>query len=614
MKIYSPQISTPALAITLATALSNTQPLLFTSHFGDKGTYKSKDNKTQDVELKWVIKDAEITLTRDWGNATAFITLSCTLPSMNGLLPPLPDVSLYRKGIYKYLSEEDEIRVYAGYVESTITPITADLLDEIPFDFEDVQSTDTNTITYKTDPSKPLAPIFWGFIDKLEFSGDANGGLQLIISCRDRVRVFADTRIISLQTFQGKGNSDAATSGKAIDEGDFSSIAGGDRANIILALANGAAGNPLGAQGTTTCWKPIESGLIVRGYTYSEQNKDDITRKEPREDPSSWVRTATCRIMNDLAKPRMNVWAERPPIVKGEPTSTLQVLNKTPLEIIDYMAKVEERPMDFWASHINGDYTLGPRVKDTSGFDDSSRSYRTYFFNSYPPEVNRPSANQMIIKIKTSRSTLFSFNKFIIIDSTLKKDNTSLIGAIQQGFTAIPYHLKDRNPSPPCKTQVIYDGGLASYANPQAGALQLGLAHARVWSRDTQGIQIEVVGDPTLYPSEAIRVYNTFLHDYQAYVMVDNAKDEKAYVKSKADLEKVAVSANATTTDNDKTQGNNAEINNTMDSYLSNSPARVPTNIQNLVIPYYTIRSVQHKITCGGDRGWTSVVQSVTDV
>lgn len=604
MKIYTPEASTPAAAITLATGLCNTQPILFTTQFGNTGTYDGCDNSNQPVELKWVIKDIEVSLTRDWGTSTARIRLSYDLKDQYDFPPPLPNVHAYRKGNLPYLSEEDEIRIYAGWVPSTNTPITADLLDETPFNFINIET----EIETKQDPSKYLVPIFWGFIDKIEFIGNANSGEELLISCRDRVRVFSDTKIVSLQAFQGK---ESTSKGEG---DDLSGIASGDRVSIILELANAAAGNPFGGpRRNDACWKPITSGLTVRGYTYDKEDPKNSIIKFPHQNPSQWVRTATCRIMNDKAAPRMNAWAERPPIVKGEPSSTLQVLNKTPMEVVDYLAKVEERPMDFFCSHINGDYILGPRVKDTSGFDDPLRSYRTYFYRTYPKDMEQyPSYNQMILKIRVQKSTLFSFNNFVMINATSRGQGVNLIGSVVQGFSAYPTHLANREPSPPCKTQILYDSAIDSYQNPEAGALLLGLANARIWARDTQNIQIEVIGDPTLYPSEAIRVYNTFLHDYQTYTVIDPDKDDASYQETKEQAAKVAETTIKETRTTKATGGSGAATG-WISSYL-NGPSRLPTDIKNLVLPYYTIRSVQHKLTASSNRGYISVISCVTDI
>ena len=617
MKTYSIEAATPAAAITLATGNSNTQPILFTNHFGDKGTYENSEGKTKDVELKWVIKDITVTLTRDWDISQAQIVLTCELPDKSMREPPLPDVSIYRGGDNPYLGKEDEIRIYAGYVESSTTPITADLLDEIPFDFTDIKT----QVKQSHNKNKPLCPIFWGFIDTMKYSGTPTGS-TLTIQCRDRVRVFADTRIVSLVAFQGKQNSEGSTKTSVGDQVVDSTateqgIVSGDRTEILMQLANAAAGNPYGQNPRdlekkgVTCWKLVKPGEIVKGFTV-DQDKN-ITVQFPSEDPAQWVQTTTCRIMADKATPRFNIWNERPPIVKGESQATLQVLNKVPLEIIDFIAKTEERPMDFFASHINGDFILGPRVKDESGFADEHRSYRTYFHRTAPDGMI-PTYNQMIQKIEATDTTLFSFNNFIIIDSSKTKGGgTSLIGAIRKGYSALSTSLTKRSPSPPCKTQIIYDGGLASYDNPELGATYLAMAHAKIWSRDITGIEMEVVGDPTFYPSEAIRVYNTYLHDYKTYTVMDSTKDTSKDIREyRDDVEKnVAPAMKTETQDQKKDTSADNNLSKAIGKYFAN---RLPSDIDKFVLPYYSVRVVQHKLTTQGDKGYTTKLSCVSDI
>jgi len=613
MKIYSPEAATPAAAITLATAASNTQPILFTNHFGDKGDYINPENSSEkkEVKLEWTLKEIIVNLTRDWGTSQAQITLTCELPDTAMFLPSLPDVSLYRGGDYPYLDREDEIRIYAGYLASSTTPITADLLDEVPFKFRDI-STDKDV---EPTPEKPLCPIFWGFIDNIIY--DANPqGFKVTLQCRDRTRVFADTRVISLKAIQGKVNKDAPNQETEQNNATLSGIASGDRTQILLQLANAASGNPFGENLTTArCWRLIEGGMSIRGFTIQNEQTN---LKFPTQDPAAWIQTATCRIMNDKANPRFNTWVEKPPLVKSEPKASLQILNKTPLEIIDYLAKTEERPMDFFASHINGDFIFGPRVKDESGFEDVNRQYRTYFHRTYPknvPDVKPPSFNAMIQSIRVVSSSLFSFNNFVIVDSSNTRGSaTSLIGSLRFGYSVLDPKLANRLVTPPCKTQIIYDGGLAIYESQEYGALLIALANAKVWSRDTQGVELQVVGDPTFCPGEAIRIYNTFLHDFKTYTVVDSKADAANFVKVKnEEYNGKKVSDIVKSIPDDKRGEDNPAVSKFVNDTI-NSENRLPSNINNLILPYYSVRVVQHRLTAQGDKGYISQLMCCSDI
>ncbi len=604
-RIWTPGAPVPAAAITYAGSNSNDQPLILTTQFGIKGTYstsKNAENGTPNptAELQWVIKSAEVTLVRDWNTSQAMITLTCHIPDLNLPIPTLPDLYRFRKGNYPYLTCEDEIRLYMGYVDSPTTPITGDMLDEIPFDFDMLDGKSG----FKHVPSKPLVPVFWGFIDKIDFSGNSKG-LQLILSCRDRTRIFADTRIISIPTFQGstKGGEDG-----------MSGFAKGDREAILLQLAAGAAGSTIAEGEGCKCWKPIHAGPHnVRGW---EQDGDAVKLKTPREDPAAWTRQSGLMLMNDKAEPRFHIWAERPPITKGEGKATLQVLNKTPLEIIDYLAKCEERPIDFYASHVNGDFIFGPRSIDMSGFEDEVRAYRTYFFKSWPKQLNAspPSANQMVLSIRTASSTMATFNKFVILDCNSSGGQASLLQSVQQGMYALPWQLDGRDVSPPCRTQIIYDGALSTYDNTDQGALLVGLSQARIWARDINGVQIELVGDPTWFPGEGLRVYNTVLHDRKSYVIGDPNKYESVINDLKTKTEEVANKTKAMSQAEKSQACTENPASELANELLTKNPARVPTDIEGLVLPLYKARTVQHKLTAqGGKRGFTTTVIGVSD-
>ena len=41
---------------------------------------------------------------------------------------------------------------------------------------------------------------------------------------------------------------------------------------------------------------------------------------------------------------------------------------------------------------------------------------------------------------------------------------------------------------------------------------------------------------------------------------------------------------------------------------------RIPSNIDNFVLPYYSVRVVQHKLTTQGDKGYTTKLSCVSDI
>lgn len=607
-RIWTSQANVPAAAITLATGSSNNQPILFTTQYGHSGEWVASNSTEgpQQTKLEWTIKSVNVTLVRDWNTSQAMIVLTCNLPNLDDDIPPLPDVSAFRGGNYPYLWCEDEIRIYMGYLDSLATPITADLLDDIPFDFEALDG------THQYDRNKPLVPTFWGFIDKIEFSGSSTG-FQIVVSCRDRTRVFADTRILSIPALQGTTKSQGSEAGPN-GEGSSRTFSQGDRAALLMQLAQGASGNALGESGGCNCWRSIEEGPYTVSYLPESQQREGAIA-QAYENPTLWTRSAALTSMNDRADPRFHIWAERPPLVKGEANAVLQVFNKFPLEVVDQLAKSEERPIDFYASHINGDYVFGPRSLDTSGLEDETRVYRTYFFRKYPKQLsaNPPAPNQMAISLKSLSSTMATFNKFVIVDSAANGSSSFLLENVEQGFYAVPWQLQGRTPGVPCRTQVVYDGALASYDNPNQGALLLGLASARIWARDVNGVQMELLGDPTWFPGEAVRVYNTVLHDSNVFVTADSDAAEQFHYQLKQEVKEKADQAKEQSAQAKAQACSETIASQLADKMFNQNPARVLTSSKDLVLPTYKVRVIQHKLNASGKRGFTTTIQAVSD-
>lgn len=607
-RIWTSEASVPAVAVTLATGESNNQPILFTTQYGQTGDYTPANSETgpKSIKLEWVIKSVNVTLMRDWDVSQASIVVACNTPNADDELPTLPDVSAFRGGNYPYLWCEDEIRIYAGYLNSSSTPIGANLLDEVPFDFEAIDG------KHQYDRNKPLVPIFWGFIDKIEFSGSSSG-LQMIISCRDRVRVFSDTKILSIPAFQGNTKSQGSEAGPN-GEGKSSAFNKGDRAAILMQLAQGASGSTLGDSGGCSCWRSIEEGPYTVRYAENNSDREGI-EAIAFESPTKWTRSAALTPMNEKANPRFHIWTERPPIVKGEANAVLQVFNKFPLEVVDALAKSEERPMDFYASHVNGDYVFGPRSLDISGFEDETRVYRTYFFKKWPKELGSapPSPNQMIISMRSATSTMSTFNKFVVVDSKNNGSSSFLLENVEQGFYAVPWQLQGRTPGVPCRTQVIYDGALASYDNPDQGALLVGLSAARIWSRDVNGVQLELLGDPTWFPGEAVRVYNSVLHDSNIFTITDPDNSESHHYVIKNEVEAKVNEAKSQSAALKAQACSETVASEIADRMLNQNPARILTSGGDLVLPTYKVRTIQHKILASGKRGWTTVINAVSD-
>jgi hypothetical protein len=655
MRNYTTEEPYPAAVITLATPESNRQEILFQTRYDVQGfnliqktadinsgfeTEEEKRIKIQNgVEkcstLDWAIKSLSVSLYRDWSTSNARIVLTCNLQSYNSKIPPLPDVSKFRGGSYPFLTCEDEIRIYAGYVDSPTTSITTDMLDEVPFPMVKNNGDLMEDMVQPNLSQGKLVPIFWGFIDKIDFDGSSSGtGMQVILSCRDRGRVLSDTTLISVPSISGIfGDKGAKVS------------TNGTLHQVISDVAKAVNGFQLNIADSDVkdniCWKRIITPkLKVSRISYTDKEAQELEKaskmcelysayeitnqqrtstliNEVTEDPTLFCRRAAFKIMDFKARPRFHMWLNRPPLAKENGTAQWQVLDKSPMNIIKWIAIKEERPLDFYTSHINGDFCLVPRVLDVSGFKDETRNYRTYFFRDFPNSCSPPCAAQLILGLRTFTTTVGTFNRFTIIDnSSTSGSGLSILESVTLTIDRLPFILQERTPTPPCKTKLIYDGGLATYPNAYGAALISAMSVSSQVSRDVSGIEFTVLGDPTFFPSEAVRVYNTFLHDEGYITQTGRHEDiinkQLTYDKFQ-DNYKDKPAAGAKFEGNVSVMKSDPKDNETI-SKLSNT-GTMKTNINKLNLPNYKIRSIQHTLsTSGNNSGFKTQIMASLDI
>lgn len=613
MRYFTHKESIPAAAVTYS-GMGAIQPILFTTQRGY--TDSSDAAGLQGRELVWSIRSVKVTIVRDWNTSVAQIVLTTELPQANQKVPSLPDISSYRGGNYPYLTYEDEIRIYAGWIDSPSTPICAEMLDQYPLDLcpkdleEQGRCGPAGEYSFKADMSKPLVPIFWGFIDTINVVADK--GIQCVLQCRDRSRIFSDTKIISIPELQG-------SNALASDEGG---LATGDRSGMLLSIARSATGTFIEDvnQGSRTRWKQVlgseeEGTKVFTGY--EGDPNIELNKLEPPEDPAGWIRAAVFKPMDIEGRPRFHRWVQRPPYKKGNGAAVFQILNRSPMEVVQFLANTEERPTDFYASHVNGDFVFAPHVLDTSGFYDENRMYRTYFFKSYPLCMadNPPPVNQMIISMRSASSSLGTYNRYIIVDSETSGGYGDFIENIQMAMEIDNWNVVGRKVMPPSRNFIIYDGSLGSYdgGNKAGAALLTGITAGRTTSREMAAMSMTVVGDPTLYPNEAVRVYNSVLHDFATSINPGTPESIQALEEQQVKWEQLSQLSFKEEFMNHKDEFLSFE-NNTIAqeeiSKIDNYRAYTgPT-----ILPVYKIRSVQHNITTGGnDIGFTTKVEMITD-
>jgi len=657
MRTYTTQEPYPAAVVTLATPESNRQEVLFQTRYDVQGFnllrqaaeesqgFETEFNKREKIErgvakcntLEWAIKNLTVSLFRDWSISRARIVLTCNLTSHNAPIPRLPDVSKFRGGDYPYLTADDEIRIYTGYVDSPTTPITVDMLDEVPFPMVKADGSPMDQMIQPNLRGGKLIPIFWGFIDKVDFDGSARGsGFQCILSCRDRVRTLSDTTLISVPSLSGvfgdKGSKTTVNGALHQIVSDVAKAVNGFQLNISDSDVN-----------DNICWKRIitpnlkvdpnlageevaaelqRASALVELYSAYEFNnavRTSTNLVDKTADPTLFVRSASFKVMDIKARPRFHMWLNRPPLAKDKGTAQWQVLDKTPLSIIKWIAIKEERPMDFYASHVNGDFCLVPRVLDVSGFADETRHYRTYFFRDYPRQCDPPCAAQLILGLRTFTTTIGTYNRFTIVDnSNTSGASLSVLESVTLTIDRVPFILQGRTPTPPCRTKLIYDGGLGTYSkdNSYGAALIVAMSVSSQVSRDVSGIEFQVLGDPTFFPGEAVRVFNTFLHD-EGFITQSGRHQDILYKQREYDAfqnrYKDIPAAAATLKGIEGVMKSLPQDNDVVNQL--NLAGTIKTDKNQLNLPVYKCRSIEHKIsTQGKNAGYITTVQASLDL
>jgi hypothetical protein len=622
---YSEQQSLPACVVTLATGNEEVQPILF-------GT---RPCVTEVNTGGWVIRSCKVALNGDnWSVGTARIILSAERALNGTLLPPLPDVSAYRSGLYPYLSEFDEIRIYAGWVSSTDEVLDKSLLTEVPFPLPDTELVPRE--------GAKLVPIFWGFIDKIELTLDKNG-YSVILSCRDRMELLTDTRVMS--------NPDFLFDNSVVEEG----VVKGDRANAIREILNFATGyTPIPVEsGVTTdsCWKQFKVGMTVRGYEIDAEGKvvarfknfrsptteavveklEELNKLDVGDeilDPSKWVRAALFSPMDKQSNPRTHIWSEGPPLMQGHGAAAYSFINQTPFDVINsaFITK-ESRPLDVFFSHVNGDFVIAPNATDTSGYNDASRYYRTYFAGGSPEEcVSRP---QQIQAMRVMSSNIATFNRYVVTDDAGNGGGQSWVEAIEVTLQATPLKYTQREPSIPCRVNVIEDKNLSAYQDvgiaKEAAAVLVASSAAKRYSRDINAIGITVLGDPTWYMNESFQVWNTLLHDRLILSSYDAIAEEELTAKIKTEIVELTPAIKEWI----KTQKNglnrfipfpegsvalgkllNSHINSS-DGALNAASGRILSDPEKVILPKYKVRSIVHEIDAR--KGYLTTIEGVSE-
>jgi hypothetical protein len=467
--------------------------------------------------------------------------------------------------------------------------------------------------TYFADPNK-IAPIFWGFIDSVDFISNSNAGVQIIYNLRDRSRILADTKLVTLPFLGADANKNT-----------FEGLKHKTVESVYRATNGGIYLDNSFVSASTISWRSgFEKGEVISLYedadkkiidTKSALANERLKYTAAIENPARWViANAFLSSSNILNKtdynnldPLFHIWTLQGPLVSGSGNNTMQIINKSPFEILNYLAMTEVMPIDIFTSHINGHFMFAPRILDTTGLYDEQRGNRLYYFFDCFDQL--PNQRNLIKDIRVQTSTVGVYNRFTVLTA----DFGSSTNASLSGLTSIVdiASANTKNRKVPIKQHVIVDPKIkASEGNKEGAAQALALTTASTMARDHTMIIFKIIGDSSFYPGEAVRVFNTVLHSKDIFTF--NATSTSSAVFLKSLYEEVQKLLNSAV----KQQGTNnkvVDLSAVIDSMRK--VAGAPSDDLNDALPMYKVRAITHSLKANGnDAGYTTKIVAVADI
>lgn len=470
------------------------------------------------------------------------------------------------------------------------------------------------TKTYKSDPNK-IAPIFWGFIDSVDFISNSNAGVQIIYNLRDRSRILADTKLVTLPFLGTDAN----------NKNTFEGLKHKTVESVYRATNGGIYLDNSFVSASSLAWRSgFDKGEVISLYedadkkiidTKSALAKERLKFTAAIEDPARWVIANAFLSSGDLLNktdynnldPLFHIWTLQPPLISGSGNNTMQIINKSPFEILNYLAMTEVMPIDIFTSHINGHFMFVPRILDTTGLYDEQRGNRLYYFFDCFDKL--PEQRSLIKDIRVQTSTVGVYNRFTVLTA----DFGSSTNASLSGLTSIVdiASANTKNRKVPIKQHVIVDPKIkASEGNKEGAAQALALTTASTMARDHTMIIFKIIGDSSFYPGEAVRVFNTVLHSKDIFTFNATSTSSAVFLKSLYDeVQKLLNSAV-------KQQGTNnkvVDLSAVIDSMRK--VAGAPSDDLNDALPMYKVRGITHSLKANGnDAGYTTKIVAVADI
>ena len=466
--------------------------------------------------------------------------------------------------------------------------------------------------TYFADENK-IAPIFWGFIDSVDFISNSNAGVQIIYNLRDRSRILADTKLVTLPFLGTDANNKNTFEG--LKHKTIESVYRATNGGIYLDNNYNSA--------SSLAWRSgFDKGQTINLYedigkkitdTKSALANERLKYTAAIEDPARWVIANAFLSSSDINKagynnfdPLFHTWTLQPPLISGSANNTMQIINKSPFEILNYLAMTEIMPVDIFTSHINGHFMFAPRILDTTGLYDEQRGNRLYYFFDCFDKL--PEQRSLIKDIRVQTSTIGVYNRFTVLTA----DFGSSTNASLSGLTSIVdiASANTKNRKVPIKQHVIVDPKIKDNEGNKEGAAQaLALTTASTMARDHTMIIFKIIGDSSFYPGEAVRVFNTVLHSKDVFTFNATSTSSAVFLKSLYDeVQKLKATA--------VQQGTTKKV---VDlSAVIDSMRKVagqPSDDLNNALPMYKVRSITHSLKANGsDAGYTTKILAVADI
>jgi len=442
-------------------------------------------------QARWAVRSATITLTRLWSSSTATLYLTTQVPDLSEE-PPFVPFGLH---------PEQQIAVYLGYLEAP-RPV-------LPEDIE----------------QNRLLRVFIGVVDTISAACTGRVGYSLKVQCRDRVRWFMDSALV----FNLTQDEDRLLL-RAQETNATSPV---DRAEAIWFILNSAIGrdgsvcNDAGEGSSNACNNACQGcGVtLIQG---------EIVRIDPAQ-PSASVPTPSSvygkklkgRVTNEPAtdpvQVRTNIYVTRP-YLGSKFQSSFMLVDNSALETIKRLSYMETYPTEFFQDPHTGELYYAPRGIDISGLDDPQRFYRRYFVRYVPQGMEVQDINQMALSYKQDVSTI-NLRTNIVVGST-KEDGS---GDNVVHFKGVPVQLID----------IPFACKYAVYQDSSIGSVTEGAYVALAWSREQgkllRGVEMTVIGDPSLALGEAIQIISSPLWFDGGYLGAMK-RDVKFYENEKAAL------------------------------------------------------------------------------